>query len=698
MFIKRKRIYTPGGKFFRDAVHGDIFIEEKFVKIIDCPEFQRLRRIKQLSVANMVYPGAEHTRFAHSIGTFHLMSLLIEHFSKQFEEMNIQINQNEKDIALTAALLHDIGHGPFSHAYEDIHPNKDRNIKHVDWSIRIINESPRLNSTLKEIFDAEFPNKVANLIKDQRKAKQEVPSVKDSFDLFYVLSRLVSSQIDADRMDYLVRDSISSGLKLGNIDISRVINSMRVTIVNDKFDICIPDKFLTDVEQYLLGRYQMHKEVYFHSFKIEMEQIIKNIFKRVHELVSNNKINLHDELINRVFSDVELSLEDYIALDDNIFLSLFSKWVNSSDEILKKLCESFIYRNKYQKIEILNKKDREIDNFKKDLIKLMSKYNIKLDQEPINNYFFIESTADYSVYDTSKENVWILLSTGLYKDLSKVSNIICRKNSDGENTKLMRTFEKFTYINLDMLELLVEKKYKDDFYNQIEKLINQYDNRNHVEIEKKYFFNDKSIFDKVLLVLEDYSKKSGRTFIDLGEKNQEDLYYDTSEKLLDNQNCTLRFRKIDDKYQLTLKSPTLQLDTSPEGTNESDTQSVRFEHQTDNVENNIESNINFILENSNMGIEDCNNLKEVILIKNNRHKYELKENSVKLEIVFDDVTYCIDSREAKEYQLEIELKSDYSHRVNLKLITDELESRVPELTMTLDSKFKRGIKLIESNN
>ena len=108
------------GKIIRDVVHGDIFIEDRFVSVIDTKEFQRLRRIKQLSVANMVFPGAEHTRFAHCIGTFHVMRQIIEHFEPLFQKCGIEIEEADKNAALVAALLHDIGHGPYSHAFEGV--------------------------------------------------------------------------------------------------------------------------------------------------------------------------------------------------------------------------------------------------------------------------------------------------------------------------------------------------------------------------------------------------------------------------------------------------------------------------------------------------------------------------------------------------------------------------------------------------
>lgn len=128
----------PKGKIIRDAVHGDIFVEDKFLKIIDTPEFQRMRRIKQLSVANIVFPSADHTRFSHSLGCFYVMKQIIAHFDSIFGKMGIEVSKQDKDIALLAALLHDIGHGPFSHAFEDIHPKGAAQVSHETWTSRII--------------------------------------------------------------------------------------------------------------------------------------------------------------------------------------------------------------------------------------------------------------------------------------------------------------------------------------------------------------------------------------------------------------------------------------------------------------------------------------------------------------------------------------------------------------------------------
>lgn len=140
----------PKGKIIRDAVHGDIFVEDKFLKIIDTPEFQRMRRIKQLSVANIVFPSADHTRFSHSLGCFYVMKQIIAHFDSIFGKMGIEVSKQDKDIALLAALLHDIGHGPFSHAFEDIHPKGAAQVSHETWTSRIINKREIINILAKK--------------------------------------------------------------------------------------------------------------------------------------------------------------------------------------------------------------------------------------------------------------------------------------------------------------------------------------------------------------------------------------------------------------------------------------------------------------------------------------------------------------------------------------------------------------------
>lgn len=204
----------PKGKIIRDAVHGDIFVEDKFLKIIDTPEFQRMRRIKQLSVANIVFPSADHTRFSHSLGCFYVMKQIIAHFDSIFGKMGIEVSKQDKDIALLAALLHDIGHGPFSHAFEDIHPKGAAQVSHETWTSRIITcHSGTIYKQIEETFGKGTAEKVSELIEKQRRVKSsEENYIIEKIDIFSVLSSLISSQLDADRLDYLVRDAYNCGV------------------------------------------------------------------------------------------------------------------------------------------------------------------------------------------------------------------------------------------------------------------------------------------------------------------------------------------------------------------------------------------------------------------------------------------------------------------------------------------------------
>ena len=158
-------------KIIRDAVHGNIMMDERFLAIIDTPEFQRLHRIKQLSTEYLVFPTAQHTRFAHSLGTYHVMFLLIKHFEHLLRNVGIKISEEDKDSALAVALLHDVGHEPFSHAFEHALPVRQKK-KHEDWTVEIItNPSSSINRVLKEKFSLSFPKKIEDLMIKNRAAK-----------------------------------------------------------------------------------------------------------------------------------------------------------------------------------------------------------------------------------------------------------------------------------------------------------------------------------------------------------------------------------------------------------------------------------------------------------------------------------------------------------------------------------------------
>lgn len=675
------------GKTIRDSVHGDIFLPDNFLAIIDTPEFQRLRRIHQLSIAYLIFPGAEHTRFAHSIGTYYIMQKIIEHFKPIMNSVNIEIKPRDINLALAAALLHDIGHGPFSHAFEKAIPNND---DHEKWTIKIIScPESNINKVLKNNFDDKFPDDLADIIRKEKSVKENGLLNKnfDKIDLFFILSSLISSQLDADRMDYLLRDSIYTGVIFGSIDIERIISSMTITVYDNNYYICVIDKFLSDIENYLLARYQMHKEVYLHDVKCEMELVIKKILERAFQIYKHNKSveSILPKPLYKLFEGNDITIDEYTSLDDHMLLYVFSHWLKSEDPILRELCSCVINRKKYRKVQILYNTEQDIGEFKKELKNVLRKYDYNIGEYK-KEYFFLESTESYKIYKKKEANIWILKNDGTINDICDVSRIINEGLNGGKN---------MTFINYDILKEVEGLKNAQLAIDDIKDLIKIYNNRNHIEIEKKYIIRSNSIFDKVLVLLKKWGEFEINTIEEF--KTQEDYYYDTEEKYLFKENKTLRFRKKDNNYQLTIKTPTKAKYKNKEIMNDQ-IQSERFEYEVsvacENKNDNRQYIVKYLPELSDE--RKWNSLQRSLVIINNRKKINLSKNNVQFEMVFDNVKYSnINGKESTDYQVEIELKSDYLHRINLKILSDYLEKNVSELEPMNESKYKRGLMLTE---
>ena len=669
------------GKIIRDVVHGDIFIDEKYVAVIDAKEFQRLRRIKQLSVANMVFPGAEHTRFAHCIGTFHVMRMIIEHFEPLFHKCGLEITEQEKDAALVAALLHDIGHGPYSHAFEGVLRSLGyEDINHEQLGVMIIkSEYTEIHEVLTREFGEDFPDVVANIILKKQEVKQK-PFNKSTkkLDLQFVLSSLLSSQLDADRMDYMLRDSWYTGAKYGTIDLSRTINSMSLAInpENDQFCVCVEERYLVDIENCLLGRYQMHKEVYYHSIKCEMEEVIGCILRQAKKLYEEKRLKNAEQLpeaIRTMFAEEKFDILKYISLDDNIMYYLFENWMNDEDPELKALCSTLINRNKYKKIVV--KRETDIDNFKQELTEILQKTNPDATAE--KEVFLLTVKDKLKMYKNMKENILILDRFGNLLDIGEVSEILNFGRTEEKN---------YIFINFD----LVKEKYKD-LYVAIKRLTEKYRSRNQVEREAKYVVDSTDLWNKVK---DEISGMNGYVIEEQGKKEQIDTYYDTKEGTLKKNDITLRIRKIGDRQWCTLKIP-----VKTQISNQEDSHSVRYEYEEEIEENNIQKCAELFHGKSELlDAIDKDVLTETLIVKNNREKFNITEkndDSIKFEMVFDDVSYknCINDGYSKDYQVEIELKSEYLHEVRLRMLTAYLEDAIPKLEINKLSKYKRGLLL-----
>jgi uncharacterized protein len=325
-------------KIIRDPVYDYISIDGKdrwLLDLLDTPEMQRLRHIHQLGVSYLVYPGATHTRFSHSLGVFHLMKEVLRHLTHESSE---KLEEEERDALLAVAVVHDVGHGPFSHLLESHWGNK-----HEDWSRRIIqNNSTGVNSVLK---DKGLVDRAAALLG------------KDEGDAPVWQRSLISSQLDVDRMDYLMRDSHFTGVGYGKYDYYRLIHTMAIEAAPmeegqqapDKCPVW-PDKTKYALEEYVFARYYMYQSVYFHPCTRGYEKLLDAIWKRAKHLAINNGLSLLEPVAPFFKPDAEPSVADYVHLQEYHVLSQIEQWKEESDPVLGDLCRRFLSRQGFKPI------------------------------------------------------------------------------------------------------------------------------------------------------------------------------------------------------------------------------------------------------------------------------------------------------------------------------------------------------------
>lgn len=381
-------------KIINDPVYGFISIPSELVfDLIEHPYFQRLRYIKQLGMTHLVYPGALHTRFHHAIGAMHLMGTAIETLCNK----GSLITAEEKEGLTIAILLHDIGHGPFSHALEQ---TIIEGIDHEDISILLMNKlNQQFNGKLSlanEIFKGIYPKKF--------------------------LHQLVSSQLDMDRLDYLNRDSFFTGVSEGVISSDRIIKMLNV-----KDDIItVEEKGIYSIEKFLIARRLMYWQVYLHKTVIAAEQLLCKIFNRSRELALHGaKFNITPALSH--FLDNIVSMESFInedhhlatfaKLDDNDVMAAVKVWADSDDFVLATLCTNFINRRLFH-VDITS--ERPDGDFILDLRrKAIARYNIS---EHEASYFVFTDIIRNNAYNKGDGNIHILMKNGDTTDIALASD------------------------------------------------------------------------------------------------------------------------------------------------------------------------------------------------------------------------------------------------------------------------------------
>ena len=384
-------------KVFRDPVYGYVHVYDQLIwDLIQTKEVQRLRRIKQLGGTYMVFHTAEHSRFSHSLGVYEMARRIIRALMHQ----ETVLSEEERLLVLSAALLHDLGHGPFSHSFEAVF-----SVRHELFTERIIMEDTEVNRVL-EAYQKGFAKKVRDVI------NKTYPNP--------LVINIISSQLDADRLDYLLRDAYFTGAPYGEIDVERILRTMRV--VNNK--IVYKVSGMHAIEDYLMSRYQMYWQVYLHSAGRSFDLVIQRMLHRVRELIFEGyEFNCHLGAIKDLFLEEEPSVETYLKFDDSTILYYASLFAEEKDPILSDLADRFINRRLLKEVHYTPSDETH------EKLKQIREYMIELGINP--DYYLltdhsVKTPYDYYGHKTNclPDCIELLMRDGSIQEISEVSTII----------------------------------------------------------------------------------------------------------------------------------------------------------------------------------------------------------------------------------------------------------------------------------
>jgi len=382
-------------KIVNDPVYGFISIPSDLIfDLIEHPYFQRLRYIKQVSLTHLVYPGALHTRFQHALGAMYLMSLAIE----TLRGKDVEITTDEEEAALAAILLHDIGHGPFSHSLEH---SIVEGVSHEYISGLIMDK-------LNKSFDGRLAKAISIF-------RNEYPK--------FFLHQLVSSQLDTDRMDYLIRDSFYTGVTEGVISFNRIIKMLNV------FDneLVVEQKGIYSIEKFLIARRLMYWQVYLHKTVVSAEQMLVNILHRAkqlslegHDLFATPSLKhfLTTKITKEAFEKNPEHLLFFVQLDDVDILASIKVWENHPDRTLSLLCKGLMSRHLNQ----VNMSDDKPDQGLLMQLRKKAKDYFQIPEEEVG-YFVYSKTISNSAYQVGDGSIKILMKNGTIKDITQASDL-----------------------------------------------------------------------------------------------------------------------------------------------------------------------------------------------------------------------------------------------------------------------------------
>ncbi len=734
------------GYIFHDAVHGDIYMPDRFFAVINTPEFQRMRRIKQLATADRSFPNATHSRFAHSIGTYRVMQVMLTHFEKQLS-LNPHVVElpldYEKDAVLLAALLHDIGHGPYSHAFEEALGKST--VEHEVWTCKIIRDH---STTLHKVIQEHFDKKTCELL-DQMLDKERTSEPYDP-PLSMIYKSLISSQLDADRLDYLLRDNLNCKQAYGHIDLSQIVNSMRLLpIYEDQaepvftYRVVCDEAGLQAIDQLVYARYQMYKNVYNDPYKIHHEKLLARILK---DAISIRKYLNSNKALDDIFTLMtggKLAVADYLSLDDEVINNMLNGWCGDSilkpgdhskeviaiAERLTFLCEEFLGKRNSFELMSVSSHDKIYDVLEKYIGKIIHKFDCEISEESKRS---IAASAamhikkecygyQFNPQDPLNSDHIIIYNqqTGTIKNYGSISDLVVHANAHtalkygASNERILETDIRYLFFSKDLLrkeifnvsKLDSEKKNMAMLDKDITDLFAAFQPRRQIEIEKKYLCENEEIFNKVDKYLrKEYESPS------ISSTVQTDTYYDlktaSGKWLLYDLGFTLRVREKEgtDKKIITVKMPTDSVNLK------SRSQLARHEYEFVVESYDVKSLKEFLLDSLTMRGSDDGNLtnnisggvmEELVSLTTERTSIPVyddvkNDRDVLAEISLDIITYENVTHE-KYYQVEIELKAQPKYWRKLEdLVINPLEGAIEGLSksVTTTTKLAKGFELV----
>ena len=516
----------------QDPIYGKIEIQSPFTEIILTKEMQRLNDITQNGFSAYDYPGLKNNeRLSHSVGAFYVMSQIIEHLEKELKRYDIFISKDDKDMALCSMLLHDIGHGPFSHTCEKV-----TKYSHEKRTTDILLGDTEVNHLLSSIYgDAKLKRIASYIAEIDEDENREKDKTKSSFTK--LLKSLISHQLDADRLDYLVRDSYHAGLPSA-INYKNLIQSLGISVNNNQeYELLVDKKGLTSIETILIERFQKYRDVYLTRSGEIAEEIFLKILKRYTEVPETISTELPEEFKKLALNSENILLDDFLDMTDKQFTDSFNIIKsNSTDPLLRYLADMTRVLSDYQDLE---------NTVNPETLKQRLK-NIFPNQDFSNTFSILTIHSKTRLYN---KNESLRINFGnMHKDLSEATPHLIRPEEYLEKSELVFNPE------LLRIELGMTDKEFEPYREEIKNMINEL-NKKPEEFELKYIMDGnqhRTILETLLA--------NGFKIVKAKDKENDDEYYDTKDLSFLTKGGSLRIRKLtqDEKqrYKATYKMPT----------------------------------------------------------------------------------------------------------------------------------------------